>query len=222
MSIASQYGLRNVFWGRELPKILLYNANWYSFAEWQFSKNDNFRMEISVSRAVDSEVETEQGMMRQRIRGYRMQIEFTVNNIENRDLIRFLRRMWLANHIIIVPHWGSMVNPSDNTYNFEVLLTSDFEPKYFDGRFIGHQISWSFMSKDLLNSIPDDKYLPNVIPATTKRVGGATVADEQTSVTYPSEKMMYGGWEVSEDDYREIAYVESPASGEEDPYGAAP
>ena len=221
MSNISQYGLRNVFWGRELPKITLYDSNWHSFAEWQFANADNFRMEITVPRAVDSEIETEHGMMRQRIRGYRMHIDFTVNNIENRDLLRFLRQMWLADHIILVPHPGSMVNPNNNTYNFEVLLNSDFEPEYFDGRFIGHRIAWSFMSKDLLNSIPDDKYLTHIIPATDKIVGGVIVADEQTSVTYPSEKMLYGSWEVSEDDFREIAYVETVPDEEKDPYGAA-
>lgn len=222
MTNISQYGLRNVFWGRELPKITLYNVNWASFAEWRFSSYDNFRMEISVKRAMDSEVETEQGMVRQRIRGYRLHVEFTVNNIENRDLLIFLRKAWVAEHIMLVPHWGAMVNPNDNSYNFRVLLNSDFEPKYFDGRFIGHQISWSFIGEDLLRSIPEDKYMPYIIPATSRIYLGAAVADEQTSVTYPSEKMLYGGWEQSEKDYREIAYIEIAAAGESDPYGALP
>jgi len=218
----TQYGARNVFWGRYLPKIILYNANWQSFDEWQFVKEDNFRMEISVERMIDSELETEQGMIRQRVRGYRMHVEFSVNNIENRDLMLFLRKMWVAPHILLVPHWNSMFNPNNNTCNFEVLLNSDFEPKYFDGRFIGHQISWSFMSKDLLKSLPEDRFAPYIIFATTTIVEGVEVADEQTSVTYPSEKMLYGGWEVSEDDYREIAYVETVPDEEKDPYGAAP
>jgi len=218
----SQYGARNVFWGRELPKITLWGVNWQSYAEWQFSSADNFRMEISASRVMDSEIETEQGMMRQRMRGYRLHIDFSVNNIENRDLLYFLRRMWVADHITVTPHWGGMVNPNNKSYNFEVLLNSDFEPKYFDGRFIGHQISWSFISKDLLKTLPEDKYVPHIIFATTKISDGVESADEQTSVTYPSEKMLYGGWEVSEDDFREIAYVETVPDAEKDPYGAAP
>lgn len=222
MSSIVQYGPRNVFWGRELPIVGLYDSNWALIDEWRFVKADNFRMEIRAARVMDAESEMENGMIRQRVRGYRMYVDFSVNNIENRDLMIFLRKMYEASHILLTPHWGSMVNPNDDTYNFEVIMDSDFEPRYYDGRFIGHVLSWSFKSKDLLNYIPRDGFDVYIIEATTKFTAGVEEADEQTSVTYPNEKMIYGEWEVSEQDYRQIAYVEIPPSGWEDPYGEAP
>ena len=40
-------------------------------------------------------------------------------------------------------------------------------------------------------------------------------------MTYPNEKMLYGGWEQTEEELRQIAYVESAPEGyEPDPHGA--
>ncbi len=51
------------------------------------------------------------------------------------------------------------------------------------------------------------------------RIGGVTSADPQTSLTFPDEKLLYGGWELTEDDLKVVAFVETAPSEEQDPYG---
>jgi hypothetical protein len=210
--------ISDVFWGKELPRISLFNDKWELKDEWRFAKTDNFRMELGCTRDF-TEKEMETGHVRQRVRGFRLFADFNVQNIENRDLIKFLRQMWSAEHIILTPHYGTMENPNHGGYDFEVMLNSDFNPQYFDGRFIGHVIEWSFKSLELLNKIPEDVCTIRLIKATTYRSDGVNYADPLTSLTYPNEKMLYGGWETTEDELSEIAYVEKDTEGEEDPYG---
>lgn len=213
----------NVFWGKTLPIIALYDSNWVLIDEWRFTKNDNFRMNIGVERIIDSEAEMEDGTMRQRIRGYRMYVNFNVNNIWNRDILMFLRKMYEASHIRLTPHYGRMQNPNTKIkaeqFEFDVLLNSDFNPNYFDNRFIGHNIEWSFKTLDLLTRIPIDINIITIIRARTETVDGVEQAEEQTARTYCGEKMIYGGWELTEEDLRYVAFVETSPDGEADPYG---
>ena len=115
----TQYGSRNVLWGRGLPIIALYDINWVMIDEWRFESKDNFRMNFRFPEVIDGKTEMEDGRIRKRVRGYRMYADFTINNIENRDLLLFLRKMWTAEHIMITPHDGTMRNPN---------VVSAFEP----------------------------------------------------------------------------------------------
>jgi hypothetical protein len=216
--LLNQYALRNVFWGRELPKISLYDANWRLIDEHVFQSSDNFRMDIRFPEKLDSMMELEDGTMRKRVRGYRLFVEMKISNIENRSLMLFLRKMWLAQHVVITPHYGTMLNPDDYTYNFEVLVVSDFEPRYFDGRFIGHEIEFTLQGVDLLSAIPNDD-LQQVIPATDMVVEGVTQPDPRTSITYWGEKLFYGGWEKTAEDFRYVAFWEEPDEAEIEEYG---
>lgn len=209
-----------VMWGKALPIISIYNSDWVLIDEWRFSLNDNIRMGFRNLEIIDSKNEMESGLIRKRVRGYRFYTDFSIKNLENRALLMFLRKMWLANHVVITPHYGTMLNPRTNNYDFEMLVDSDFNPEYLDGRWIGHIISFTLESVYLLDSIPEDMNLIKTILATTTRSGGVTSADRQTSVTYWGEKMFYGGWEISEDDMRSVAFWEQPEdSNEIDEYG---
>jgi hypothetical protein len=215
----SDYGLPYVFWGRALPKISVYTSG-ILLDQWQFSKHDNFRMAIKCQRTLDSEEEMEDGTFRQRIRGYRLFVTFSISMVKNRAMLMFLRNMFLAEQIILTPHYGSMQSPIDNTYQFSMIVDSDFEPEYFDGRFIGHSIEFTLKSLTLLPSIPRDNNLVQVIPAETMKVGGVVLPDRKYVVTYWGEKMYYGGWELTPEDFKYVAFWEQPEDpGEIDPYG---
>lgn len=218
----SQYEKYNVLWGKSLPIISLYDHNWTLIDEWRFELTDNFRIEFITERVIDSEEECEDGTIRQRIRGFRLYMSLSVENIENRALLNFLRKMYSADHIAVKPHDGTMQNPNTGFYTFEMLLDSDFEPKYFDGRWIGHTIDLVLKTKDLLIDIPRDTKAFQIIPARTEKIAGVEQADRQVSLTFFNEKMIYGGWELSEDELKEIAYIEKSPEGEEDPYGVWP
>jgi len=211
--------VKNTFWGNELPYISVFNENWVLVDEWRFTSLDNFRMEISAERVIDSRVETAEGKIRERLRGYRVYFDFKIENVHNREIMKFFANMWQAAHIVITPHDGSMLNPDDQTYNFEVLMNSDFNPKYFDGRFIGHSIEWQFQGLYLLSKIPIDVSMVNIIPADTTRSGGVTSADQRVSMTFWGEKLFYGGWELTTDDFNTVAFFEPAPEGEEEPYG---
>jgi|GEM_PF-6997194 len=206
----TQYGSRNVLWGRGLPIISLYDNNWELIDEWRFESKDNFRMNFRFLEVIDGKNEMEDGRIRKRVRGYRMYADFTIDNIENRDLLLFLRKMWTAVHIMITPHDGTMRNPNDNTYDFEMLTDSDFNPEYFDGRFIGHIIPFTLESTYLLLDIPEDSDITMIILATTYKEAGIEKANRRTSVTYWGEKMFYGGWELTEEDFKSVAFWEQP------------
>ncbi|HEC87942.1 MAG TPA: hypothetical protein ENI52_01340 [Thermoplasmata archaeon] len=216
----SQYQIRNVFWGRSLPRISLFDDNLRLIASWNFSKRDNFIMNIRCIEVLDSKKEMEDGKIRKRVRGYRLYIDFRIKNIENRDLLMFLRKMWTAAHIYIAPHRDAMKNPNDDSYEFEVHIISNFEPIYFNNRFIGHEISFSFESVYLLREIPRDENISKIILATTQRIDGIDSANRQTSMTYFGEKMFYGGWERTQEDLKAVAFWERPENEDEiEPYG---
>lgn len=209
----------NVLWGKALPSISIYDDNWEMISEWRFTKLDNFRMEISCAREF-TEKEMENGQLRQRLKGFRMFVDFQVSNIENRDLMLFLRQMWTASHILLAPHYGTMKNPNTGGYDFEFVLGTDFMPQYFDGRFIGHNLAWNFKSLDLLIDIPRDSGVIRLIPRTPQRVGGVDSPDRKYSLTYFDEKMIWGGWELTADDRKYLAYFEQPEDPSEiDDYG---
>jgi hypothetical protein len=213
------YRIRNVFWGREHPIIATYHEGVLT-GEWRFTSNDNYRMNIRCAEILDGKNEMEDGTMRKRVRGYRLYVDFSVSNVQNRDLLIFLRKMWIADTILITPHRDAMVNPLTNTFEFEMLVDGDFVPQYFDGRFIGHEIPFTLESVRLFDSIPEDRSAVKIVLATTKREGGTTAADRQTSVTYYGEKLFYGGWELTEDDLKSVAFWEQPENADEiDPYG---
>jgi len=206
----TKYGQRNVFWGRGLPRISLYDNNWVLIDQWDFQSQDNFRMNFRCPEEIDGKNEMEDGRIRKRIRGYRLYVDFTIDNIENRDLLMFLRKMWIAAHVVITPHYGTMRNPNDNTYDFEVLVDSSFDPEYFDGRFIGHKIPFTLESVYLLHEPPEDSSVVKIILASTYKEDGIVKADRQTSVTYWGEKMFYGGWEKTEEDLADVAFWDVP------------
>lgn len=213
------YSQRYVMWGKELPIIKIYDTDWVLIDEWRFTLNDNIRMGFRNLEIIDSKHEMEDGLIRKRVRGYRFYIDFSIQNLENRALLMFLRKMWMADHVVITPHDGTMVNPRTHDYDFEMLVDSDFNPEYLTGRWIGHTIQFTLESVYLLDSIPEDKMVIQIIAATTLRSGGVTSADPQTSLTFPNEKMLYGGWELTEDDLKVVAFVETAPEEEQDPYG---
>ncbi|GAG05605.1 unnamed protein product, partial [marine sediment metagenome] len=177
---------RYVLWGKELPVINIYDSEWILIDEWRFTLEDNIKMGFRNIEIIDSKNEMESGLIRKRIRGYRFYTDFSIQNLENRALLIFLRKMWMADHVVITPHEGTMVNPLTHDYNFEMLINSDFNPEYLENRWIGHTISFTLESVYLLDSIPEDKAIAYIILATTKRVAGVTSADPQTSLTFPN------------------------------------
>ena len=210
---------RFVLWGKELPIINIYDSNWTLIAEWRFTLEDNIKMGFRNLEVIDSKNEMESGLIRKRVRGYRFYIDFSIQNLENRTLLMFLRKMWMADHVIITPHDNTMMNPRTHDYDFEMLVNSDFNPEYLENRWIGHTISFTLESVYLLDTIPEDKMIAQIILATTMRVGGITSADPQTSLTFPNEKMLYGGWELTAEDLAAVAFVETAPEEERDPYG---
>lgn len=214
----TRYRLRNVLWGRTLPSIDIYDENWGLIAHWQLRKQDNFRMDMRFPEELAGKHEMENGRIRKRIRGYRMYVDFHISNVENRDLLNFLRKMWGAAHVIILPHNGEMKNPDHNVYSFEVHVDSGFAPKYFDGRFIGHTIDFSLEAIDLLSTLPEDDVIM-LVKAESKIVDGVEVADERTSMTFWGEKLYYGGWERTAEDLKYVAFWEEPDEDEIEPYG---
>jgi len=218
MSLIS-FRQRLVLWGKELPIINIYDSNWTLIDEWRFTLNDNIRMGFRNLEVIDSKNEMESGLIRKRIRGYRFYVDFSIQNLENRALLMFLRKMWMADHVIITPHDGTMMNPRTHDYDFEMLINSDFNPEYLENRWIGHNISFTLESVYLLDSIPEDKMIAQIILATTQRIAGVTSADPQTSLTFPNEKMLYGGWELTAEDLAAVAFVETAPEEEQDPYG---
>jgi len=213
------YSQRYVLWGKELPIINIYDSDWVLIDEWRFILNDNIKMGFRNLEVIDSKNEMESGLIRKRVRGYRFYVDFSIQNLENRALLMFLRKMWMADHVVITPHDGTMVNPMIHDYDFEMLIDSDFNPEYLENRWIGHTISFTLESVYLLDTIPEDKMVASIILATTQRVAGVTSADPQTSLTFPNEKMLYGGWELTEDDLKVVAFVEIAPEEEQDSYG---
>jgi hypothetical protein len=206
------YNQRYVLWGKELPIINIYDSDWVTL-------NDNIRMGFRNLEVIDSKNEMENGLIRKRVRGYRFYVDFSIQNLENRALLMFLRKMWMADHVVITPHDGTMMNPRTHNYDFEMLINSDFNPEYLENRWIGHIISFTLESVYLLDSIPEDTMMIHIIEATTMRVAGVTSADPQTSLTFPNEKMLYGGWELTAEDLAVVAFVETAPEEEQDPYG---
>lgn len=210
--------MKQVFWGNALPRIII-SVGGSMVTEWSFASTDNFRMELRCRKVVDSQAEMASGIMRQRVRGYRLVADFEVKNVNNRSLLMFLRNMFVAETIILIPHYGGMANPNDGSYEFRMITDGDWEPLYTEGRFIGHTVSFRLIGVDLLRQIPTDPGRIGIVKATTTRVDGVEVADESTSKTYWGEKMFYGGWEHSADDMRTVAFFEPVPDEEVDPYG---
>lgn len=215
----SPYQRSVVFWGIALPTIYLYDSEGVLLSVWYFDETDNAKFEYGVERVIDSRVETEGGLIRERLRGFRLSVSMFVENVANRSFMKFLRLMGTANEIVIEPHYLGMQNPDDQTYRFRLILNSDFEPRYINQAYIGHSISMDFIGRDLLSDIPIDVDDMALIPAIDVRAGGVTTPDEQFSMTYPNEKQMYGGWETTDEQLKEIAYVETYPAGEGDPRG---
>ena len=210
---------RYVLWGRELPIIKIYDSEWIMIDEWRFTLEDNIKMEFRSPEIIDSKNRMESGMKRKRVRGYDFYVDFSVYNTDNRALLLFLRKMWIADHVVITPHDGTMMNPRTHDYDFEMLVDSDFNPEYLNNKWIGHAISFTLESVYLLDSPPEDTAIPYIVKATTMRIGGVTSADPQTSLTFPNEKLLYGGWELTAEDLSVVAFVETAPEEEQDPYG---
>jgi len=165
---------RYVLWGRELPIIKIYDSEWIMIDEWRFTLEDNIKMEFRSPEIIDSKNRMESGMKRKRVRGYDFYVDFSVYNTDNRALLLFLRKMWIADHVVITPHDGTMMNPRTHTYDFEMLVDSDFNPEYLNNKWIGHAISFTLESVYLLDSPPEDTAIPYIVKATTMRIGGVT------------------------------------------------
>jgi len=209
---------KSIIWGNALPKLQAYKSG-VLIGEWQFTSLDNFRMELACLRLVDSQEEMVNGLIRQRIRGFRLTAGFTLRNVENRSIMLFLRRVFLADQIIFTPHPGGMINPLNQSFEFSMLVDGDFDPKYFDGRMIGHEFEFKLIGTELLPEIPDDWGGFNITPATTMRSAGATVPDPITSISRWGEKRWWSGWELTEDDLRSCAFWVYVPPEDRDPYG---
>ncbi len=70
---------RYVLWGKELPIIHIYDADWVLIDEWRFTLNDNIKMGFRNLEIIDSKNKTEGGMTRKRVRGY--EIRTSILNI---------------------------------------------------------------------------------------------------------------------------------------------
>lgn len=200
--------------------MFIYNAG-VLISAWYFTENDNFKMEFDNEYEY-SEMEMETGLLRQQKFGWRLHINFTLEALDNRRLMEFLRKACHADQIIIEPHQGGMRNPQDNSYRFEMLWDGNFTPQYLlgMGRWIGHTLSFALKSKDLFAEPPLDGGQITLVERSMKTIAGVTAADPQYSVTYWGEKMFYGGWEVAgQDEMKTLAYFESAPEGETDPRG---
>lgn len=207
-----------IFWGSGMPRLRAYDPTGRC-SIWNFKEEDNAKFRFRCLRVQDSESELQDGSIRQRIKGYRFIAEIKIEMLWNMPLLTFLARLPNATKIILVPHEREMLNPNDLTDEFSMLWDGDFEPEYLRDAFLGHSISFALKSRELLKDLPLHSGNNSIIPAQQETIGGATQANQQSSLTYPNEKLIYGGWELSAEDYSYVAFCELAPEGEADPRG---